>query len=218
MATSDSPQTGIYKQQHTGRGTTMVFDADGALDLSAGKVTFPTALQGYLDMGPYLWGARNLASAETLASGSSAPTAFWGGLLMPDGQPALKLTASNQQAAYLQWTSGNAAGIKLPPITMPVDFTTAGPLSIALYGEVVGTATAADAIQAITVKAYMGPTGTDVGTTHANFTSTPSFKAISIASGSLTTDTLNLTLVPQTHAARAINLYGGKITYTKKTS
>lgn len=223
MATSASPQTGIYKDQHAGRSATMHFDEDGHLDLTSGSVALPGALgQGFIDLSPYIFGARQLASAEQFIAGSSAETAFWGGILYGGtataGTPAMVLNSSVDQAFHLNYASAVVVAIKLPPIFMPGDMSTAGGLTIGLFGESVGTGTASDAAAGFDIRCWAGIGDTEMGATHPNFSSTPSLQTISIASGDLTTDVLNITLVPSAHAGRAIRLYGGRITYTKKTS
>lgn len=243
MATSDSPGVGIY-MQHTGLGreSTMKVDAsnvidvsgtvdfiggtlrsNGAVNLASAQVTFPANLaSGHMNLGVHLFTARNAASGETITSGSSAPTAFWGGLLMPDGQPALKFDSTVGRIPMLEWVSAVVAAIVLPPIAMPQDFSTAGGLTLEMFGETVGTASAADAIQAITIAAHFASltsaSDADVGATHPNFTTTPSWKGITIASGSVGTNSLSVILTPQAHALRAIRLYDMRARYTRVTS
>ena len=223
MATSASPQTGIYRAQHTGRGTTMVVDNDGVLDITSGAVLLPGSLgQGYIDLGPYIFGARQLASAEQFIAGSSAETAFWGGVLYGGtataGTPAMVLTSSGDQSFALNWASAIVVSIKLAPIFMPGDMSTAGGITIGLYGETLGTGSASDAADAFDIRCWMDIGDTEMGSTHPNFSSTPSLQTITLASGDVSTGVLNITLVPQAHAARPFRLYGGRITYTKKTS
>lgn len=170
---------------------------------------------GTIPLGAHLFAARELASAETLSSGSTAPTLFFGGLLLSDTTPSLNLVSSGDQAFYLNWASANVDGIKLPPVAMPADLATAGGLSVDLFGESVGTATAADAKAAFDVRAWAGVGDTEMGATHPDFTSTPGWQTVSIASGDLTTNVLNLTLVPEAHAGRAIRLYDMRIRYTR---
>ena len=236
MATSDSPQTGIYTQQHIGRETSMVFDSSnvlrmdgslggsGTVNMSSMTVTLPGTLQqGFIDLGPHLFAARNVASGETVASGSTTPTAFFGGLLMPDGQPGLGMDSTANRRLRLNYASAVVAAIVLPSIAIPADLSTAGGLTLELYGETVGTASAADAIQAFTWTARFSAltsasTPADAGTTSPNFTSTPSWQGITIASGSVATNQLSITLTPQAHALRAINVFGMRARYTKRTT
>src|SRR3990167_8585020 len=143
MATSDSPQTGIYTQQHAARETSMVVDASsimrvdgtfrgsGTIDMSSMTVTLPGTLQlGGFDLGAHLFSARNAASGETVASGSTTPTAFFGGILMPDGQPALGFDSTANRRLRLNYASAVVAALVLPPIAMPQDFATAGGLTL----------------------------------------------------------------------------------------
>ena len=224
---SASGQTRIYKEQHGGADTTMVvasggtvrLEAGGHMDASAGRITMPGSLaRGYINLGPNIFNARQAASGETISSGSTAPTLFFGGLLMPDGAPSLKMLSTADPILMLQWASAVVVPIALTPISMPGDMSTAGGLTIDLFGESVGTGTASDAISAFKINARMGVGDTEMGATHPNFTSTPSYQGITLASGDLTTNQLSIILTPQAHAGRAINLYGGRISYAKKTS
>ena len=72
MATSDSPQTGIYFDQHQNRETTMHVDAssvltiDGTLNVTSGKFNLPGSLgQGYLNIA-------QICERITSASGATA--------------------------------------------------------------------------------------------------------------------------------------------------
>src|SRR3990167_1312335 len=222
MATSDSPLTGIYTRKHLGRETTLEVDASsvisvrGSLNLASGTLTLPPALsEGHMNVGSHLFTARNAASGGTISSGSSAPTVFWGSLLMPDGEPAMKLNSTIDHVWMLEYVSAVVATIKTLPISLPTDFSTADGLTIELYGETVGSASAADAIQAGTILARFGVNNASAaGATHPNFTSTPSWKGITVASGTVTTDTLTIGYTPQAHALRAIRLYYMRLRYT----
>lgn len=219
MATSNSPQSGIYKDQHAGRNATMHVDAGSHLDLS-GSVQLPGSLaRGYINTGPNLFGGRNAASNETIASGSSAPTAFWGGMLMPDGNPAMKFLSSGDKVWMLQWASAQVAAVAMLPVALPNDMSTAGGLTIEFYGETYGTASAADAKDCLTIVPHFGIGNTSgTPTTAPDFTSTPSWKGITVASGTVTTDDLTVTVYPAAHAARGLQVYGARVSYAKKTS
>lgn len=197
-------------------------ESGGVFNGSSGQVNLPGSLaKGYIQLGPYLMGARQLASAENFIAGTSAESGFWGGMLIQGATaatPQMSLTSTGDQSFYLEWASAVVVGIKLPPIEMPGDMSTAGGITVNLYGETVGSASAADAKDAFDIRAWMGIGDTEMGATHPDFTSTPDYKSITLASGDVTTGVLNLTLVPEAHAARAIRLYGGRIDYTKKTS
>lgn len=235
MANTQEPHSKIYKTQGAtaqvfSSGTEAQFTSGSELNVgvgatanfTSGTVKMPGSLaKGYIDLGPYLVQARELASAETMLAGTSAETAYWGGMLIGGSTgttPGLALTSTGDQSLYLNWASANVDGIKLPPIFMPGDMSTAGGLTIGLYGETVGSATAADAKQAFDIRCWMDLGDTEMGATHADFTSTPSYKSIALASGDVSTGILNITLAPEAHAGRAIQLYGGRIDYTKKTS
>lgn len=208
------------KVYHTQGASAMFIDAGGTLDASSGAVVLPPNLRtGHIPLGSHLFNARQLASAEAYASGTSAESFFWGGVLTNKTTPALSINSTADQTAYLSYASGVVTGIKLPPIALPPDLSSAAGITIGLYGESVGSATAADAISAIQVKAWNGLGGADLGSTHPNFTTTPSWKEVTIASGSVVAGApLNINLVPQAHAGRAINLYDMRLRYTRTTS
>jgi len=226
MATQAGQAKVYMKQGATGlevaSGGTIALQAGGHINAASGKFTQPPSLaKGYIDLGPYLMQARELASAETMLAGTSAETAYWGGILIGGSTgttPGLALTSSGDQSLYLNWASANVDAIKLPPIAMPGDMSTAGGIAVGLLGENVGSASAADAAMAFDVRCWMDIGDTEMGATHPNFTTTPSYKSVALASGDVSTGVLNITLNPQAHANRAIRLYGGRIDYTKKTS
>ena len=230
MVMAASGQIGIYTDPVIGGkaatmhvDTSSILDVRGRLNVASGQLNLPGSLGiGYVDLGPHLFAARNSASSELIASGSSAPSAFWGGLLMPDGNPSLNQLSTANPQMRIQWASAQVAAIVLPPIAIPNDLSTAGGLTVQLFGETVGTASAADAIQAVQIIARSDPlssaSNADQGATIPSFTSTPGWQGLTLASGTLTTNVLTIMLVPQAHAARAINVYGARLSYSKKTS
>ncbi len=191
----------------------------GTLTLATGQINAGhlagNLSSGSVDLGVHLFNARELSSGENVASGTSAPSYFWGGLLYKESTPSITTLSTGDQTFTLQWASNNVDGIKLPPIALPADFSTAGGVRLDILGESVGTGTASDAIAAVQIKAWCGVGGADLGTTHPNFTSTPTYQTISLSTGNLATTVLNLTLIPQAHAARAINVYGLRMRYNR---
>lgn len=219
MAASNSA-IGIWTESTTGRGATMHYDEDGHLDLTSGSIQLPGSLgRGYMNIGSHLFAGRNAASNETIASGSSAPAAFWGGLLMPDGVPAMKFRSSGAKEWMLDWATAGVAAVAMLPVSLPDDMATAAGLTIEFFGETYGTASATDAKDCLTITPHFGIAGsTALGATAPDFTSTPSWKGITVASGSVTTDEVTITVWPQAHALRGLRVYGARIGYTKKTS
>lgn len=225
MANTQEPHSKIYRTQNATAqvfssgsqaqftsGSEANFGPGSTANFTSGAVKMPGSLaKGYLDLGPYILSARQLASAETLTTAS-------GSIVNPDGAAAVSLVSTGDQAIYLNWASAVVAGIKLPPIAMPGDMSTAGGLGVHLYGESIGSATAADAKSAFDIRAWMDVGDTEMGATHPDFTTTPGYASVALTSGNVSTGILNLTLVPEAHAGRAIRLYGGRIDYTKKTS
>lgn len=200
-------------------GASMHIDASGHLDISSGRVTFPGSLaSGSIDLTRHLFGAREMASAEEITSGTTAPTYFFGGLLLTDTTPSLDVLSTADPILRMQWVSANVDTIMVLPFSLPGDLSSAGGLTIQLYGETVGTATAADAEQGFDIKVRSGLGDTEMGATHPNLTSTPGWQGITVASGDLTTNQINVHLTPSAHAGRALNLYAMRALYTKKTS
>lgn len=218
---SYGPNT-VYMKQGA---TAMVVASGGTISIEPGGTIdgltngLPGNLSsGSIPLGAQLFSARELASAENFASGSTAPTAFFMGILGPDTTPAMSINSTVDQSFFLNWASANVDTIRLPPVALPADVATGAGLTIELFGEMTGSATAADAVQAFKINVWSGIGGSNLGATHPDFTTTPSYKGITVASGSVVPNTpLNITLTPQTHAARAIRLYDARIRY-KRTS
>lgn len=203
----------VYREQG---GSTMVFASGAVAKFEAGAQISGLGLSGVLPgnlasgtipLGAHLFSARKLSSAENYATGAIH--------LTTTGNPSLEHTSTADQSAYISWASGQTVGLKLPPVAMPADLATAGGMRIDLYGRTAGTATANDASAQFDVRCWSGVGDTEMGTTHANFTSTPAWQSISIASGDLTTNMLNITLVPQTHAGRELRLYDMRARYVR---
>jgi hypothetical protein len=220
--------TKVYREQG---GATMVVASGGSLRFEAGSTmelatgvtikglgaNLPGNLaSGHMDLGPHLFHAREVASGETFASGSTAPTAFFYGQLGPDTTPVLNLTSSGDQSWYLSWASAIVDAIKLDPIAVPTDFSSAAGLTIELNGENIGSATAADAAMGFDIRCWAGVGDTEMGATHPNFTTAPTWKGITLSSADVAAgDVLNVTLVPSAHAGRALRLYGARARYAR---
>jgi hypothetical protein len=225
-----SGQTGIFTDQHQGKQTTMhvdtssVLDIRGTLNVASGTLVMATGQikaaalagnlkNGYLALGPWLMAARQLASAETLATGVAPFITASAG-----DAPPLALTSSGDQSFYLNYASAVVAGIKLPPIAAPVDLSTADGMTFELYGESIGTGTASDAAAAFDIRVWSGIADTEMGSSHPNFTSTPSWQGITVASGDIVGGApFNITLVPLAHAGRAIRLYDMRGRYVRSS-
>ncbi len=220
MSTDASYNGRVYVKQGA---TELVIDNGGTLTIAVGAAinglqnAIANLASGTIDLGPHLWNAREIASAENFATGSSAPSAWWGGLLNSETTPAFTINSTADQSFYLNWASANVDTIKLPPIAMPADFSTAGGLRVELYGRSAGTGTASDAAAAFSVNAWSGIGNSNIGTTHADFSSGYTWKTVSLASGSLTTSVLNITLTPKAHAGRALRLAAARIRYNRTT-
>ena len=205
--------TKVYREQG---GATMVVASGGAIRIEAGGTIngltngLPGNLaSGSIDLGPYLFSARKMSSAENFATGALHITTT--------GNPSLEVNSTVDGAGYLNWASADVTAIQLPPVDMPNDLATGGGLRIDLYGESVGTGTASDAAAGFDVRCWSGQGDTEMGATHPNFTSTPGYQTVAVASGDLTTGPLTIRLVPQAHAGRPFRLQGGRLRYTRSS-
>src|SRR3990167_8311257 len=144
-------QSRVYRRQGAteitvASGGRVVVEAGGVLDASAGAVTLPCSqMQGRIDLGPYIFAARQLASAETLTTAS-------GSVVNPDGAAAVALVSTADQSLHLNFASAVVAGIKLPPIAVPTDLSTAGGMTIGLFGESIGAGTASGAEAGVVIR------------------------------------------------------------------
>jgi hypothetical protein len=203
--------TKVYRKQG---GAEMVIASGGTLTLEAGAVVNGLShslsgnlASGTIDLGPYLLSARKMSSAENFATGALHITTT--------GNPSLEVNSTVDGAGYLNWASADVTAIQLPPISMPADFAPGGGLRIDLFGESVGTGTASDAAAGFDVRCWSGQGDTEMGATQPNFTSTPGYQTVALASGDLSTAPLTVRLVPQAHAGRAFRLQGGRIRYNR---
>lgn len=197
-------------------GNELVVASGGTITLETGAVVngLSGALSGKLasgsfDLTAHVFGARQLASAETLSTGV-------GGIITSSADaPQLAHNSSVDMSLYLNYASAVVAAIQPISFSLPQDLSTAAGLTIELKGETVGTASAADAAQGFDIRCWSGVGDTEMGSTHPNFTSTPSWKGITIASGDLTTGLISWVLVPSAHANRPFKLYGARARYTR---
>lgn len=233
-----SGQTRIYKEQdQNASNTTMIVasggvikvEPGGLIDLTtaAGLISFATGeiaaadlagdlSSGTLALGSHLVRGMKLASAETLATGIAVQ------LLTTTGNPSIELTSTGDQSLYVEWASAQTVGVKLPPIALPADFSTAGGAALDLFMQTLGSATAEDADAAMDVRVWAGIGDTEMGSTVA-ISSAAQWRTVTLTSGNvLGPDStvggfLNVTLVPTAHAGRPWRVYDMRMRYTRSS-
>lgn len=209
MATSASPQTGIYKQQiGPGRSATMVVDEAGVLDITSGTIRLPSVHRtGYIPLN--LFGGRSRATAT--ASGSVALTTAT--------QPKLVAVSATdghyQQQLLYTSAAGSSNYLVLNPLLIPPDLSSAGGMTVRINGE----RSSANASAQLMVYALAGNATANIGTTVA-LTSSPSEVTVAITSGNTpASGYLNVMLYADgINSTGFVALYAGAVTYTKKTS
>jgi hypothetical protein len=207
---ADANYDGQAKVYRTQGATAMVVASGGRITVEPGGAIAGLTVE--IPLGAHLFGARELSSGENFASGTSAAAMYWGGFLDKDTTPNLGIVSTADQTPYVQWASANVDGIRFPPVTLPQHVSSADGLTVEVYGESIGTGTASDAIAAVKINVWNGVGGANLGATHADFTSSPSWKTVSIASGSVVPNVpFNISLVPQAHAGRALRIYDARI-------
>lgn len=230
-----SGQSRFYSEQHINAGSTREMASGAVLHLSAGALidaatatgllTLATGAitnamhagnltSGTIPLGGHLARALKLASAETLATGVGVQ------LLTTTGNPSIELVSTGDQAMYIEWASAQTVGIKLPPVALPADFSTAGGANIELFMETIGSATAEDANAAMDVRVWAGIGDTEMGSTVA-ISSAGQWRTVNITSGNVLAPGstlggfLNITLAPSAHAGRAWRLYDMRMRYER---
>jgi len=205
MATSASPQTGIYYAQHVGRGTTLVVDNDGVLDMSSGTARLPAVLrQGVINFGlNEAWEVSSADSLNALTSGTN---------------PSIgRINAGTDPAWRIRWASGagNADPVQFNAF-MPPDVSTAPGMTISVYGE----GSSANAENKLNIAVFFGVGDANAGASGGQLTSSPTLQSITVASGDIITNVpVTVVLTPSSaHASGPIDLYGLRAVYTKVTS
>ena len=188
-----------------------VFDTSGATGIIHARDLAGNLGNGYMPLGSHLFNSFKLSSAENFPATGVLR-------LTTTGTPVLALVSSGDITEDINWASAVVVAIKLPPIALPVDLSTAGGLTLELYGETMGTASATDAQDCFDIRCWSGIGDTEMGITHPNFSSTPSWQGITIASGDLVVGApISVLLNPQPHALRPIRLYDMRARYVRST-
>lgn len=204
MATSASPQQGIYYVQHSGRNTTLVVDEAGVVDITSGTLRTPAVLrQGFVNFS--LGAAWEVSSADSLNALTSGTNPSFG-----------RTNAGTDPQSRVRWASGTGSTDPIQISAMlPPDISTAAGLTVGVFGE----GASANATNELDVRVYFGVGDANAGTTVA-LTSTPSIRTVAIASGDVIASApITIAIAPNAHASGPIDLYGGiRLTYTRVTS
>ncbi len=210
-----SGQTRIYKEQFGPASNAREVFASGArllieagasftmnapMDLSAGQVTMPGNLaRGYAPLV-----ARGV---KTTATASGIVTA-WTTAIVP------KLTHVDVTGGPIgyTWATANVNQLFFEPWRIPDDLSTAVPMRVHYNAE-----SASGATNDIAIRIH-GNSTVNLGATGA-LTTTPTERAISVASGSVpTSGVVYVSAFPGTHATGTVTLFSVGISYGKKTS
>jgi hypothetical protein len=171
--------------------------AGASANFASGSVTLPGVLmKGFIDL-PLTagWEASSADSLNVLTSGTNPSYG--------------RINAGTDPKARILWTS-NAEKVQWD-IMLPPDLSTAGGMTLNLYGEASGTPNTWG------VDVRFGVGDADAGTTGA-LTSTPANASIAIASGNVIANGPMSIAVGPTSASGLVRLYGARLVYTKLTS
>lgn len=214
-----SYQAKVYRTQGA---SALVIDAGGSLNAASGSLTLPTNLRrGMIPLN--LFTARSLSSGEAFnsfnvsATGAALPTGSVGGLLGAGTIPALAMNSTVNQAAYLNWASGQNQAIAFTPIAIPPDFDASGALTIHAFGERASD-NASD--NKIDFRFWNGSQTTDAGSSGATMTTAPAEYSVTITTGHLSAHPgyWNVQIAPTAHNNNAVRVYNAWIEYQRTSS
>lgn len=210
MANNQEPHSKIYKTQGATAqvfssgsqaqftsGSELNFGAGSTANFTSGSVKLPGVLgKGWIDLP--LTAAMEVSSADSLNALTSGTN------------PAIsRVNAGTDPKARIIWTS-NVDPVQWD-IMLPHDLSTAGGMTLNLYGEASGTPNtwAADI--------RFGVGDANAGTT-GPLTSTPANASIPIASGDVIANAPMSIIVGPTSASGLVRLYGARLVYSKASS
>lgn len=204
------------------QGATEIFiDAGGRLNAASGSVVLPPSLKrGYIPLdifsGRILSSGENYFSFNVSATGNVVP-ASGGGMLHAGSVPSLTMNSSVNKAAVLTWASGQVQVVAFPPIPIPMDFSSAGGLTLHAIAERASD-NASDNV--LDFRFWNGSNASNKGTTGSTLTSTPAeySAAVSSAEAGGHPGYWNIHLVPGTHTNNAVRVFSAWAEYDKATS
>ena len=193
-----SGQTPIHMDQG---GSSMHIDASGHLDISSGRVTFPTNLaRGYIPLVP--------AGTKTTATASGIVSLLTSGLA-----PSMKTFEVTSGVLAIQWATANVNPVVFQNVRVPDDLSTAVPLRLLFTAENASAAT-----DDLNWQIRAGTATANLGATVA-LSTTPIERTVSVASGSVPSSGFIVVAVfPGTHATGVVSLFTAGLSYGKKTS
>mgnify|MGYP001599408615 FL=1 len=187
-------------------GGTLLVEAGGHIDASAGRITLPGVLRrGFVSLDPLN------AQAKTTATAS-------GVVPLSTGTNPQRHSANVDAVgpSRVRWTTAAGATNPLvfPAWRVPFDLATAGGLEIVLVAE----GGSGNASNELNVRLFNGTATADLGSTRA-LTSSPVESTVAITSGNMpATGFVTLVMSPNAHASGAIDLYAVGFSYLRKTS
>ena len=134
--------------------------------------------------------------------------------------PAYAVVSTTDRTMRLQWASASVAGIQLPTIPVPPDFSTANGLSIQLLAGK-PSSSGSTAVK-FDVQFWAGIGETESGTVTANITSsTPGIFNVAVPASALISASAGgcwtVAVVPSTHDVDPVYIHTGQINYTRSS-
>lgn len=202
-----SGQTGIFREQHGAKETTMQVDSSsvlrggGIFDFSSGTVRMPGNLgRGYIPLVP--------AGTKTTATASGIVSLLTSGLA-----PSMKTFEVTSGVLAIQWATANVNPVVFQNVRVPDDLSTAVPLRLLFTAENASAAT-----DDLNWQIRAGTATANLGATVA-LSTTPIERTVSVASGSVpSSGFIGVTVFPGTHATGTVSLYTAGLSYGLKSS
>lgn len=141
------------------------------------------------------------------------------GYLSSASTPALNLASTTDRTARIAWSSGSVIGIQAPSILPPSNYTTATGLAINLL---IGKSASSGTGVTVDAQFWPGLGQTESGTVTGAITSTaPTLYSVAVGSSVMVSasngGSWTLALVPSTHDADQVYLYGVSLSYARQS-
>ena len=219
-------QARVYRKQGAtaqviASGGTIEVQSGGIIDVTSGLIRMPANLaKGVIQLD--IFSARALSSAENFLGASVSATGgnlgnAIGGLLNVNSTPTLTMNSTVNNAAVLTWASGVQAAIAFPPVSIPMDFSSAGGLEMHFQAEHASDNASNNVLD---LRFWANLNATEQGSTGATLTTVPADYTVTVSSAEVGSypGFWNLQVVPGTHTNNSVKVYSGFLRYTKLTS
>lgn len=223
----NSYQPKVYRQQGAtaivvASGGTILVEPGGHIDASTGRITLPAGQRrGLVQLD--IFSARTLSSGEAFnsfnvsATGAALPTGSVGGLIGAGTVPFLAMNTTLNQAAHVQWVSGQTGALAFTPMAVPQDFNSSAALTIHAIAERTSDNASNNVLN---FRFWAGSQTTNGGTTGSTMTTTPAEYSISVTTAHLLAHPSywNVQLAPGTHTNNAVRLFNAWLEYDRLSS